>query len=106
MPKAPPVHKTPNPSSDAAQRIRNGARWQKYRDWFKRRHPLCADPLKVHSRHGRVVPSKHVHHIRPLSQYPDLAFVESNCAALCAGCHSTIEAMIRSGKAVGGVFEG
>lgn len=117
MPNAPPVYR---PRGDKrrqeraydaqrqhapARRIRNSARWQEFRDWFKRRHPLCADPFGTHRKDGRVVPGVHVHHIAPLSRRPELAFVESNCAALCAACHNKVEGMIRAGESVGAMFE-
>ena len=111
MPHSPPVHSTSGSKQqqakvydagrrhEPAKRLRSSARWQAYTVWFKRRHPLCADPFGTHKDDGRVVPADHVHHIKPLRDYPALAFVESNCASLCAACHSKVEAKVLDDKA-------
>jgi len=58
--------------------------WQRFRDWFLRRHPLCHDC----EGRGDVVPAAEVHHIKKLADHPELRCVESNCMALCKACHS------------------
>ena len=95
-----------DPGLRQAQRIRNSARWQRFRNWFKRRHPLCCDPFGWHREDGVTVPTAQVHHITSLAARPDLACVESNCAPLCSRCHAKVEAMERAGKATRQLFEG
>ena len=84
------------PDPTQPQRIRNSSRWQNFRGWFRRRHPVCCDPLGLHP--GVVEPTGPIHHIIPLSERPDLACVESNCAGMCTPCHGQIEALERKGK--------
>lgn len=81
-----------------ARRIRSSAGWQRFRDWYKARHPLCSDPFGRHEADGVAVGAVDVHHVIPLAKSPDLAFVESNVASLCVACHNRIEAMVRDGK--------
>jgi 5-methylcytosine-specific restriction protein A len=59
--------------------------WQKFRAWFVKRHPLCVDCLLE----GKPVAVQEVHHIKKLTEYPELRLVESNCLALCKSHHST-----------------
>ena len=95
-----------DPGLRQAQRIRSSARWQRFRNWFKRGHPLCCDPFGRHADDGVVVATAHAHHITSLAVRPDLACVESNCAPLCSRCHAKVEAMERAGKATRQLFEG
>ena len=53
--------------------------WQTYRKWFIARHPVCND--------CQIVPTKEVHHIKKLRDYPELRLVEENCMGLCRACH-------------------
>ena len=106
MPRSPPVHSPRGSKQQQAKaydagrqhepstHLRNSARWQAFRAWFKRRHPLCVDPFGTHKDEGRVVPGAHVHHIKPLKHHPDMAYVEDNCMSLCAACHNRVEAMV------------
>lgn len=89
------VTRRTNPALAEAAKLRSSGRWAKFRDWFRKRHPLCADPLRLHD--GRTTPAQHVHHIQGLAKRPDLLTTESNCAALCVLCHSRIEGMERRG---------
>ena len=95
-----------DPALRQAQRIRNSARWQRFRNWFKRGHPLCCDPFGRHADDGVVVATAHAHHITSLTARPDLACVASNCAPLCSRCHAKVEAMERAGKATRHLFNG
>jgi 5-methylcytosine-specific restriction enzyme A len=54
--------------------------WERFRAWFVRRHPICAD--------CSIKPTKEVHHVRKLRDYPELRLVESNCMGLCKACHA------------------
>lgn len=60
------------------------ARWQSFRAWFIRRHPLCEDCREE----GRLTATKEVHHLRKVKDHPELRLVESNCRALCTPHHS------------------
>ncbi len=93
-----------DPALRQAQRIRSSVRWQRFRRWFKSRHPLCCDPFGYHAEDGRVEPTEHAHHIVPLIERPDLACYESNVAPLCVLCHTKVEAMERRGKATWELF--
>lgn len=60
-------------------------RWNKYSRWFRRQNPLCA----ICEREGRVAPSEHVDHIKPVNGPDDPNFWEpGNHWALCHSCHS------------------
>lgn len=87
-----------------AFKIRSSSRWQKFRQWFKARHPLCIDPFYFHARDGVLVPMQAIHHIRPVEANPELALSENNCAAICTACHNRIEAMERAGKSTESMF--
>lgn len=39
-------------------------------------------------RYGRRRGATHVHHIKELEDYPELALVDSNLESLCAACHN------------------
>lgn len=39
-------------------------------------------------RYGRSVDATTAHHVKPVEQYPELAFDASNLRAICAACHS------------------
>lgn len=85
-----------------ADNLRGSTRWQRFRAWFRARHPVCADPLGLHDLTGEPTDvadrrDLHVHHIVPVNEDPTTAFVEANCAALCVQCHNEIEAMERRG---------
>ena len=87
-----------DPALRQAQRIRSSVRWQRFRRWFKSRHPLCCDPFGRHDADGVAEPAEHAHHIIALTARPDLACTESNVAPLCSVCHVKVETMERAGK--------
>ena len=72
----------------AANDLRSTARWTRFSKWFRRRHPLCANP---HKWHPELRPVEEVHHIKPVIEYPELSFDEDNCMALCSQCHGRID---------------
>ncbi|ASA22094.1 endonuclease [Paenibacillus donghaensis] len=45
---------------------------------------LCQHCIK----RKKLTPADMVHHIKPLSDYPDLALVLENLLSLCNGCHN------------------
>jgi 5-methylcytosine-specific restriction protein A len=53
--------------------------WERFRRMFLARHPACEDC-------GRL--ASEVHHEKKVAEHPELKLVESNCHALCKGCHS------------------
>lgn len=54
--------------------------WQRFRAFFLRSHPLCADCERQ--------PAVDVHHKVKLRERPDLRLVEDNCRGLCHACHA------------------
>lgn len=88
----------PARQTTAAVRIRNSHRWQRFREWFRRRYPLCCDPFGHHAEDGVIEATDHVHHIIGLEERSDLAFDDRNCAPLCTACHARVEAMERRGE--------
>lgn len=86
-----------------AKAIRDSRQWQKFRAWFRARHPLCCDPFKCrYSIHP--MPTQHVHHVQGLAVEPGMAYIESNCRPLCSLCHSRVEALERQGYATAGLM--
>jgi 5-methylcytosine-specific restriction protein A len=55
-----------------------GRRWQAFRKRFLNRNPLCEC--------GQL--ATEVHHLKPRKDFPQLAYVMSNCRAMCKSCHS------------------
>lgn len=92
-----------DPALAEAARIRNSARWQRFRHWFRARHPLCSDPF---GDHGEMqAPAKQVHHVLSLATRPDLACDETNCRPICTVCHARIEGMERAGQPTAHLFD-
>ena len=86
----------------AAAALRSSSRWQKFRAFFRDRHPLCCDPFGAHIDDPR--PVAQIHHVEPLAQRPDLALVEANCRPLCTACHGRVERLERAGTATQHLF--
>ena len=72
-------------------------RWQVYRLWFLRHHPVCLGPgplpadwlaeePALRQRCGHAATD--VHHIRKIEYFPELRLVEANCLPQCHSCHS------------------
>ncbi|PZO95405.1 MAG: endonuclease [Streptococcus pyogenes] len=61
-------------------------KWEKFRDRVMREHDyLCQESL----RYGVSSQAEMVHHIYPVSEYPDLEFVRWNCLPLTNKRHNT-----------------
>ena len=75
--------------------IRNSHLWQVVRNSHRLANPICVDPFKEHV---GPEPVESVHHVKPLKDYPELAFVTGNLRSLCDACHSRIETLEREGK--------
>lgn len=58
--------------------------WRKLRKTFIRENPLCHDCMVK----GRYKPTREVHHIKKVKEYPSLRLVKSNLMGLCKSCHS------------------
>lgn len=69
---------------DPAINKKYGAQWRKIRARYIKVHPLCEECAVS----GRLTPATEVHHILPLSEGG--THDESNFAALCHPCHSSI----------------
>ncbi|MDR1464346.1 MAG: HNH endonuclease [Oscillospiraceae bacterium] len=61
-----------------------GRRWEKIRNLYISKHPLCELCLQS----GRLVPAEEVHHLVPTEDGGGHA--ESNLQALCKPCHTRI----------------
>ena len=73
-----------SPRKTAAQRG-YGARWQRYRAGFLRKHPLC----QMHMLQGQVVEASVVDHIVPHKGDQTLFWDKANHQALCKTCHDS-----------------
>ncbi|WP_083398646.1 HNH endonuclease [Nitrosomonas communis] len=62
-----------------------GYRWQKAREGFLRKHPLCAD----HEKRGYVVAAVIVDHIIPHRGDMQLFWDKANWQSLCEQCHNS-----------------
>jgi 5-methylcytosine-specific restriction enzyme A len=54
--------------------------WRRFRKWFLKYHPLCADCARA--------ASTDVHHVKKVREFPELALKASNCMGLCHSCHA------------------
>ena len=62
------------------------SRWRKFRERILKRYKyLCQESL----RYGMRVEAEMVHHIFPVSEYPELEFVSWNCIPLTNKKHNT-----------------
>ncbi len=72
--------------------------WQKARDGYLRRHPLCC----LCDRQGKVVAASVVDHIVPHRGDKALFWDRSNWQPLCKHCHDSIKQQLeRSGRVAG-----
>ena len=85
------------------RKIRNKARYRRFRTMFKRRWPICCDPFDSHP--DTVEPTADMHHIYGLANRPDLAYVEEANAPLCTACHGKINAMERKNEPTEQLFK-
>ena len=71
--------------------VYNCTRWHKLRDRMRFFFPICPDPFNVHGL--KVVASKEVHHIVPLTADLSLKYDERNLIPLCQSCHRRADKM-------------
>lgn len=91
-----------DPALRQAAKIRGTQAWKRFREMFKRKHPLCCDPF---GEHGQRVPTEDVHHVDGLASRPEIALSEQNCVPLCRACHRRVEVMVQRGQATAQLFE-
>ena len=66
-------------------------KWEKFRDKILRKYNyLCQESL----RYGISEPAEMVHHIFPVSEYPELEFQEWNCLPLTNKRHNTFRCTV------------
>lgn len=70
------------------QSIRGTKHYSQFMRNFKREHPICEDPFKIHP--NTVTPAQHIHHKIPLEQDTSKCFDEDNLISLCVFCHRCI----------------
>ena len=78
-----------DPALALARKLRSSNRWRKLRAIKLANDPLCVDC------HDRTEAATQVHHVVPIVQRPDLAFVSGNLRSLCTTCHAKREAKER-----------
>lgn len=75
-----------------------GSSWQKAREGFLRKHPVCV----MHLKFGKVVKATVVDHIIPHKGDMRLFWDSSNWQALCKPCHDSHKKRLEmSGREVG-----
>lgn len=91
------------PTKSLADQLRGTERWKRFSRRFRRAHPLCFDPYRIH--YPSFASSTDVHHIKSLAARPDLVYDEANCAAVCKLCHGRLESAVRKGNRTRHLFE-
>ena len=59
-------------------------KWREKSEKIIKRDKYCQNC----KRYGRIRNAQMVHHIKPVEDYPELGFVNSNLVALCWDCHN------------------
>ena len=72
----------------------NSAEWIKLSHKFRSENRWCIKCLN----NGRYTPTDDVDHIRPIKQFPNLAFSEDNLQPLCKKCHVDKTKRDRAGR--------
>jgi 5-methylcytosine-specific restriction enzyme A len=68
--------------------------WHKFRNSFLAAHPLCVGSAEGCTDQDPAPNTVHfqaaveVHHVRKVSEHPELRLVESNCLPQCRSCHN------------------
>lgn len=78
-------HRRCDDRRDTAARRGYDGRWQRLREMYLRRHPLC----EVCEREGRVTPAVIVHHRKPIKRGGHPLDVE-NLMSVCRACHDKL----------------
>ena len=72
--------------------IRSSDRWKKLSKMIKSHYPVCSWCQKKLT--------FEVHHIKPVSDFPDLAFNVDNLLPLCTKCHDMLHCRMRRNEDV------
>jgi len=83
LPRQAAVHVPPAANRQTTAERGYGGRWQKARETFLKRAPLCAEC----QRQGRVTLARIVDHVKPHKGDQDLFWDTSNWQPLCKPCH-------------------
>lgn len=60
-------------------------RWRRKEKYIKRRDGYICQWCK---RYGRIREAEVVHHIKPVEDYPELAYIDDNLVSICNECHN------------------
>ena len=63
----------------------NDPKWRRMREHIKRRDGYMCRECR---RFGKKRPAEIVHHIKPVEEWPELAYIDSNLISLCRKCHN------------------
>jgi 5-methylcytosine-specific restriction endonuclease McrA len=77
-------------------------RWDRLSRLIRSRHPVCQMRLTEHCRRVGGAPSTEVHHVRPVSEHPELRLAPENLLAACHPCHMAAEECTDSEQRGGG----
>ena len=80
-----PRHMLRNPRYMTKKEIYNDSRYKAARAACLAR---AGNKCEECRRYGRSTDATTAHHMKPVEQYPELAFDASNLRALCEGCHN------------------
>ncbi|EKA7406927.1 HNH endonuclease [Vibrio parahaemolyticus] len=83
-PKASSKKQSCRSSTTVNEHIYQSTKWRKLRARKAKESPLCENCLT----YNIIKPVDVVDHIKPLLDYPDLAYVFSNLQSLCHQCHN------------------
>ena len=63
----------------------------RHREWRAKVMKLAGYLCQECRKYGRTTPATHAHHLKPVEDYPELAYVVGNGYAVCDSCHNKIE---------------
>ena len=69
-------------------------KWRVLSERFRADNPLCHDCNWL----GITTPAEEVHHIKPISEYPELRLNIDNIVSLCKECHATRHRNLSAGE--------
>lgn len=84
------THAQYNKRRDESDSFYKTERWRKFRAYYLRLHPLCAEC----EAHGRVTAAVILDHIKPYKTHPELGLDWHNVRPLCRPCHNRIGARV------------
>ena len=63
----------------------NDPKWRRKSEQIKRRDGYMCRECR---RFGKRRPAEIVHHIKPVEEWPELAYIDANLISLCRKCHN------------------